>query len=152
VKRRTAQLDQDYQARIASLDDQVEAKALNLVADLASSKPSNVRVKTAEEMALSNATVEVYVDSWKVYPSFAILAFELTNRSATHVTVNTARVSGASEADGSRVTNGALTCDRPLKADSKTRCSLTTRDVALAEAERLTLVVETDRGALSLTW
>jgi len=31
VKRRTAQLDLDYQTRVASLDDRVEAKALNLV-------------------------------------------------------------------------------------------------------------------------
>ena len=152
VKRRTAQLDQDYQARVAALDAQVEAKALNLVADLASSRPRTVRVKTAEDRTLNQATVEVYVDEWKVYPSFAILQFELTNRSATQVTVNAVRVSSASDAGGSQVANGAFTCDQPLKADSKTRCSLTTRDVALVEAERLTLVVETDRGALSLTW
>jgi hypothetical protein len=152
VKRRTAQLDQDYQARVAALDEQVEAKALNLVADMASSRPSTVRVKTAEDKTLNQATVEVYVDAWKVYPSFAILQFELTNRSATHVTVNAVRVSRPSDADGVQVGHGAFTCDRPLQPDATSRCSFTTRDVALVAAERLTLDVDTDRGALSLTW
>jgi hypothetical protein len=152
VKRRTVQLDQDYQARVAALDTQVEAKALNLVADLASSRPRTVRVKTAEDKTLNQATVEVYVDEWKVYPSFAILQFELTNRSATLVTVNTARVSRPSDTDGVQVGHGAFTCDRPLKPDDTSRCSFTTRDVALSAAERLTLDVDTDRGALSLTW
>jgi hypothetical protein len=152
VKRRTAQLDQEYQARVAALDTQVEAKALNLVADLASSRPRTVRVKSAEDKTLNQATVEVYVDAWKVYPSFAILQFELTNRSATLVTVNSARVSRPSDTDGVQVGHGAFTCDRPLQPDATSRCSFTTRDVALVAAERLTLDVDTDRGALSLSW
>jgi len=153
VKRRTAQLDQDYQTRIASLDDRVEAKALNLVADLAFSRPSTVRVKTAEDVTLQNdIPVEIYVDEWKIYSSFAILVFELTNRSANQISINTASVTSRSDADGTRVTNGALKCNKPLKADSKVRCSLTTRNRSIVEAEKLTLSVNTDRGAINLTW
>jgi len=103
VKRRTAQLDQDYQTRIASLDDRVEAKALNLVADLAFSRPSTVRVKTAADVTLqNNIPVEVYVDEWKVYSSFAVLVFELTNRSANQISINTASVTSRSNEDGTR--------------------------------------------------
>ncbi len=153
VKRRTAQLDQDYQTRIASLDDRVEAKALNLVADLAFSHPSTVRVKTAEDVTLqNNIPVEIYVDEWRIYSSFAILVFELTNRSANQISINTANVTSRSDEDGSRVTNGALKCNKPLKADSKVRCSLTTRNRSIVESEKLTLSVNTDRGAINLTW
>ena len=153
VKRRTAQLDQDYQARVASLDDRVEAKALNLVADLAFSKPGTVRVKTAADVTLQdNLPVEVYVDEWKLYSSFVILVFELKNRSANQITLNTASIISRADDGESRVTNGALKCNKPLKADSKIRCSLTTRNRSIVDAEQLTLEVNTDRGAIHLTW
>jgi len=153
VKRRTAQLDQDYQARAASLDDRVEAKALNLVADLAFSRPSTVRVKTAADVTLQdNISVEVYADEWKIYGSFAILVFELKNRSAHQIAINMASVTSIAEGGESRVTNGALKCNKTLKADSKIRCSLTTRNRSIVDADRLTLGVNTDRGAIHLAW
>jgi len=153
VKRRTAQLDQAYQTRIASLDDRVEEKALNLVADLAFSNPSTVRVKTAKDVTLqNNIPVEIYVDEWKIYSSFAILVFELKNRSANQISINTATVTSLSDGDEARVTHGALKCNKPLKADSKVHCSLTTRNRSMVDAERLTLSVNTDRGAINLTW
>ncbi len=153
VKRRTAQLDQDYQTRIASLDTLAEAKALNLVADLAFSRPSTVRVKTADDVILQdNIPVEIYVDEWTVYSSFAILMFEIKNQSATQISINSASVTSRSNDDESRVTNGALKCDKPLKADTKVRCSLTTRNRSIVDAEYLALAVDTDRGAINFTW
>lgn len=153
VKRRTAQLDQDYQARTASLDDQAEVKALNLVADLAFSRPNTVRVKTAADVTLNDTIpVEVYADKWKIYASFAILVFELTNRSPHQISINTASITSIADGGESRVTNGALKCNKPLKADSKTRCSLTTRNRSIVDADRLTLGVNTDRGNITLTW
>lgn len=153
VKRKTAQLDADFQSRVAALDGQAEARALNLVAELALSHPKTVRVKSAAETTMgAGEAVDLFADEWKRYPSFAVLVFDVTNKSAQRLAVRNAQIQAIGEQDRSKVSDSTFQCDGPLKADTRIHCTLTTRDTPIAEAERLKLVLTTDRGIAELTW
>ena len=153
VKRKTAQLESDYQARVAALDAQVEARALNLVAELAYARPKTQRVKSADEAILpTNIAIELYADEWKVYPSFAILVFELSNKSAQRLAINNASIVSVAEDDQERSAESTYQCDGALDADARVRCTLTTRERSFIDAERLKLVLTTDRGVAYLSW
>ena len=68
------------------------------------------------------------------------------------VAINNANIVSVTEDAQGRTAESTYQCDGSLDADARVRCTLTTRDRSFIDAERLKLVLTTDRGVANLSW
>lgn len=154
VKRRTVALEKSYQDKLDNLDRLAEEKALQVVGQLVRDKPSSKNVKSDVDATLShNVVLNVFADEWSLFNSFAILSFEVENKSPSAVNINDVHLMAISE-DGQKniFSTSSYECDGKLMGDALVHCSLSVLDTNVVNADELRLVLKTDRGEATLSW
>ncbi|HHJ19292.1 MAG TPA: hypothetical protein ENJ84_05640 [Gammaproteobacteria bacterium] len=153
VQRKRDELEQRYQQRLAALDEQAARLALAMAGELAETRPKIRRVKSARRVPLANdVMLELYADHWKIYPSLAVLVFEVKNESPRRVVITNSYLETAAGDGQKNLPESSYRCRGALRGDDYITCTLTIRDPASVDAKLLKLVLETDRGRVALSW
>ena len=154
VKRRSAALEAAYRKKVQELDRKAEEKALAIIGQLVRSRGDTRNVKADIEATLPpNVTVSLFADKWQLFRNFAILRFEVENRSPAAVAIDDVKLITRNDDTENPVTVSAYECDElRLAGDSQTSCTLSMLDLAALDADEISLVLVTDRGEVKLSW
>jgi len=90
-----------------------------------------------------NVTMEIYADKWQLFDNFAVLAFEVENKSPAAVAIDDVRLATKTDEHGDTAR---------IPGDGAARCTLSILDLAALDADELRLVLVTDRGEAQLSW
>jgi hypothetical protein len=152
VKRRTQSLDAEYKRKVESLDSNAKERSLVHIANVVRINPSTTRFKEEGDIFIDKARVSTYIDKLLSYDDkYEVLLFELNNRSDRDIDVSDVDIYSL-EKNGESKIAGDFSCDKKLVADSKSLCSFVSAKTTMKTADKLKLVLTTNRGSGEMKW
>lgn len=152
VKRRTQSLDAEYKRKLESVDSDAKERSLVHIANVVRIEPSSTRFKEDGDIYIDKARISTYIDRLYSYDDkYEVLLFELKNHSDRDIDLSDVDVYSI-EKNGESKLSGDFTCDKKLTADTKTLCSFVTPSSTMKNADKLKMVLTTNRGTGELKW
>ncbi len=153
IKKRTKQLEANYQEKLQKLEDKAQSQALKHISLMATEKPDYDNFKIEDEIEFDEERIIVFIDKIIQYGStYSVLLFELDNRSNKDFQTNNIEIRALTEKREIPI-QGSFNCPKALKSDSVLKCSFaTTQGDTLDRAKELKLDLITDRGTGSIIW
>ncbi len=152
IKKYTDGLDKKYKNKLDSLDDLAKEQALSKVARLAMNSPSNTRFKEEADIKIGTAKIELYIDNMFTYENeYNVLFMELKNRNNSDFVIEGFDIILINDGRNTSIT-GAHVCNGELLSDSTVRCSFATTNLDIKDADKIKILVRTNRGQGEYEW
>ena len=152
VKRKTETLAREYNKKVSELDKRAKELSLKHVAIMATSTPYITKFKESGRIVIGEKSLEFYADKVANFGNeYYVLLFDIENKTNDDYTINGLTLTSI-DRDNTNLIKGVFNCPSRLNADTLLHCSFATQDNSIKSSKRMTIKVNTDRGAGDFTW